>query len=493
MRKTCIYILLFVLVFTGCLPTPTEEVVIHKNEGTLEQQLSATAAPAYRVEIKVAAAQTQAPAETEKPVETAPQSTEAAPAQNGLQLALGAPERVQETFEGEAVGGRLTVVMDADVEIPPVEKVPVLRGQVGYEPEKAAERITKLLLGDGPYIRPGHSERGYLQPQIEFYQRWLEALEQKPYGPGADYDAIRENLQENFNTLTQIYRDATGADDRPDKPWTGSFADAKEAFSISDGKKGFGIIGGGEVFSYGASSCGCTGSGILMDNPRGPRNEEEKEWLQHAVDFAKGLGYGEVIPQFINDDDESTRMRYETETGFDSGCKHFTLLPVYEGIPVYPYTTMYGSDTGRQAAGIPFARNLEQEEIFGTLYQGEVVKLQWNSPFTVTGVENENVPLLPFERIMEIFKRQVFMSVYLDEGHPMTYCVTKVQFSYMRVQVRDKSDYYLLPVWDFVGYVEHDWNMTPGERAVSRSLYNSMSVLTINGVDGSVLDRFLGY
>ena len=51
MRKICIYILLFVLIFTGCLPTPTEEVVIHKNEGTLEQQISATAAPAYRITI----------------------------------------------------------------------------------------------------------------------------------------------------------------------------------------------------------------------------------------------------------------------------------------------------------------------------------------------------------------------------------------------------------------------------------------------------------
>ena len=51
MRKICIFILLFVLIFTGCLPTPTEEVVIHKNEGTLEQQLSATAAPAYQITI----------------------------------------------------------------------------------------------------------------------------------------------------------------------------------------------------------------------------------------------------------------------------------------------------------------------------------------------------------------------------------------------------------------------------------------------------------
>ena len=37
---------------------------------------------------------------------------------------------------------------------------------------------------------------------------------------------------------------------------------------------------------------------------------------------------------------------------------------------------------------------------------------------------SKNVPLLPFERIMEIFKRQVFMSVYCDQGHPITYKIT---------------------------------------------------------------------
>ena len=230
-----------------------------------------------------------------------------------------------------------------------------------------------------------------------------------------------------------------------------------------------------------------------MDCPRGPRDEEEERDLQNAADFANALGCAQVIPQYINDADEDTRVRCQVETGFDSGYKHFTLLPVYEGIPVYPYTTMYGSDTGRQAAGIPFARNLEQEEIFGTLYNGEVVKLQWNSPFTVLSVENENVPLLSFERIMEIFKRQVFMSVYCDQGHPITYKITAIQFSYMRVQIKDSDDYYLLPVWDFTGYMIHDWQMSPGDMAVARGFFHSMSILTINAVDGSVLDRFLGY
>lgn len=486
MRKPCMFIMLFVLIFTGCLPTPAEEVVIHKNEGTLEQQINATAAPAYEITIG-------AEGQTKSEIPAAQRAeTTALPEQNTLRTAVRAPESVQDSFDGPAVGAQLYIQMDAVVEVPNVEKVPVLRGRVGYEPEKAAERIAKVLLGDGPYLRPGNSERAYNQLFMEYYQKWIEALDQKPYGPAADYDQIRENLQQNFDANAEGFRNADTSYDRPSQPWAGSFDDAiKNGISISNGERSFGMVAGNTHFAYGAGSHPSLHG--WMDCPRGPRNQEEEQWLQNAADFANALGCAQVIPQYINDADEDTRVRNQVETGFDSGYKHFTLLPVYEGIPVYPYTTMYGSDTGRQAAGVPFARNLEQEEIFGTLYEGEVVKFQWNSPFTVLSVENENVPLLSFERIMEIFKRQVFMSVYCDQGHPITYKITAIQFSYMRVQIKDSDEYYLLPVWDFTGYMVHDWQMSPGDMAVARGFFHSMSILTINAVDGSILDRFLGY
>ena len=108
-------------------------------------------------------------------------------------------------------------------------------------------------------------------------------------------------------------------------------------------------------------------------------------------------------------------------------------------------------------------------------------------------VENENVPLLSFDRIMELFKRQVFRSVYCDPGYDIRYRITAIRFSYMRVQIRESDDYYLLPVWDFTGYMVYDWQMSPGDMAVAQGFFHNMSILTINAVDGSILDRYLGY
>ena len=485
MNRIVAFFLSSLLVLCGHLPTPKVEFVIHKNEGTLKQQIRATAALPCQIIIDV-----DEQKEPEATMREAVEATAAPKEENTLRAAAGAPEMVHDSFDDQAVGARLYIEIDAVVEMPHVEKVPVLRGKVGYQPEKAAEWITKLLLGDGPYIRPGHNGRAHNQLLMEYYQKWIEALDEKPYGPVADYAQIRQNMQQNFDANAESFRNADTSHDRPSQPWTGSFDDAKEAFSIGKGDRSFGIIGGGTLFSYGAGS-----HPYLYDqrnSPRGPRNEAEEQGLQNATAFANALGYTQVIPQYINDADEDTRLRNQVETGFDSGYKHFTLLPVYEGIPVYPYVTMYGSDTGRQAAGIPFARNLDQEEIFGTLYNGEVISLQWNSPFTVLSVENENVPLLSFERIMEIFRRQVFRSMYCDPGHDISYRITAIQFSYMRVQIRDSEFYYLLPVWDFTGYMVYNWQMSPGNMAAAQEFFHNMSILTINAVDGSILDRYLG-
>jgi len=94
------------------------------------------------------------------------------------------------------------------------------------------------------------------------------------------------------------------------------------------------------------------------------------------------------------------------------------------------------------------------------------------------------VTLLPFERVMEIFEKQVFMNVYLDGGE-RTVKVTDVFFSYRCVKMRDSDQYYLLPAWDFVGYD----TLFEGKGLVKWK----GSILSINAVDGSILNDLLGY
>ena len=116
---------------------------------------------------------------------------------------------------------------------------------------------------------------------------------------------------------------------------------------------------------------------------------------------------------------------------------------------------------------------------------GRLASLTWIDPLEVLGVENENVPLLPFDTVLDIFQKQVFMNIYLDSGE-RTIKVTDIYFSYRCVKKRDSDEYYLLPMWDFVGYD------TIFESLQKRHDIHE-SILSINAIDGSILNDLLGY
>ena len=80
--------------------------------------------------------------------------------------------------------------------------------------------------------------------------------------------------------------------------------------------------------------------------------------------------------------------------------------------------------------------------------------------------------------------------------------IDKICLSYM--QVRKDSDLtrtYYIPVWDVIGTMHHvysdDYTPSNGGFLVDengeRIAYENCSVLTINAIDGSIVDRGLGY
>ncbi len=467
-----IAVLLFALLLFACQPTPAQEIVVNKAEGSLEQRISGTAVPDYR--------ETYESVETETPNEPT------------LRTSLNVPERVQEKFDGNAVGAHLYLEIDAITDVPNVTRVPVLRGHIIDEIPTETERLCKLLLGDGPYLCPGRDRIAKTRKEMENTQAWLDALERQPYGPYADYDALRAWLEEKLQMAVRELADPQEGDRRAPEPWTGSFADVGYGIALGNETHSFSLTE--DLFQYAIAAP------YLMSHDtnrnRGPKSAEEQALLDGAAAFGSSLGFTETIPRTINCYDESQRMRFHSETGFDNGCYTFTLLPVYAGIPLYPYTTNYGSDTGLQAAGVHYDADKRQEQIFGSLENGMVVSLQWNFPFRVTDTENENIALLPFDEIMNTFRRQVFMNQYLDNGCDETIHITDIRFSYMRVKIRDSADYYLLPVWDFLGYeVDSEWDQraSAGELELARSWWNDQSLLTINAIDGSVINRNAGY
>jgi hypothetical protein len=157
-----------------------------------------------------------------------------------------------------------------------------------------------------------------------------------------------------------------------------------------------------------------------------------------------------------------------------------------DGLP-----TTYTSDGCYSAQDDQQASPWEYESISVYIDDSGIVGFEWHSPYLVTGTKLEDAKVLPFQKIMEIFKK---MSIARYAGAPSgcshDFQITKIQFGLTRVTEQNKRDAgILVPVWDFFGTKTF---MRDG--AVESVIADpERSCLTINAIDGSVINRNLGY
>ena len=182
-------------------------------------------------------------------------------------------------------------------------------------------------------------------------------------------------------------------------------------------------------------------------------------------------------------------------------------LPVYENFPLsdLPYPSMEW-DEERYA---PFY-NYEELEII--IADGEVVHVSWSSPLDVT-VENPAVAELSFDQIMERFGEQMEASYPLDwfqhgetcfKVHEAEIKITEIQRGFARILVPDATmEYYLIPAWSFYGVIgtryddqtklSYGYDTTDDLGNTVHHEEKPVHRLTLNALDGSVVNTLLGY
>ena len=102
--------------------------------------------------------------------------------------------------------------------------------------------------------------------------------------------------------------------------------------------------------------------------------------------------------------------------------------------------------------------------------------------------------LLPFEKIYEIAQMILPLAHMEHEKYyenAAVLIVDKIQLNYCRVQRRDKPGQFVMtPVWDFFGS-----RAVENEDGTMRlfDINPNNSLLTVNAIDGTVIDRNYGY
>ena len=162
--------------------------------------------------------------------------------------------------------------------------------------------------------------------------------------------------------------------------------------------------------------------------------------------------------------------------------RHLNGIPVNDSYGGENMTANYGYTSG---LGVVTAVVRDQ----GLCY------LSYRNPYDVGETVEENVDLLPFSDIWDIFSNLALLSIQhleIDENLQKNELeIYQVRFGYMTLLQPDGS-YRYTPVWDFYGRRYLAGTGTYGH-AHEFDPIEGLSELTINAVNGTVIDRLLGY
>ena len=138
-----------------------------------------------------------------------------------------------------------------------------------------------------------------------------------------------------------------------------------------------------------------------------------------------------------------------------------------------------------------------------TIYVNEngVVYFSWQNPYSEPEIQTADSQLMSFSDVSDIFAKMIMVKnsnqkVINDKNGFVvinSIDIDKVSLNMMRI--RDKNNYeqgLLVPVWDFWGTISYELEDEAYRDVVYNGKYYSIH-LTVNAIDGTIIDRELGY
>lgn len=422
--------------------------------------------------------------------------------------ALFASLEVPERFTGEWTGlnGKLTVKADAEILLPDADKIPTGRVTAREFNQDDLDNFLRVFLKGQPYYEVVEITRQQAQERLEYYQAMQRG--EIPLQNGADYEDLPDAIAEYAEAVR------TAPDENELRLAATSFVDKSYLAEMN----GWGTVDGKEVHldvihwgddnfdkaayfvsSYGDwnNSYSIPSAHVENDLPRErvfPSFSEE-EALQMGDALMDELGLGDVkcdliepvfffnYAYYYSEEEHGGWANMDPDALIEDTGYRLRYMRCVNGFPI-SWTPHAGSAVEHEAAHDAFW-SYEQMEVCVTA--DGVVYFSWESPYNEPTVELEDTQLMSFTEITDIFQRMVMVkNSYLEDGDGTTYYVDRVHLGLMRIKAKDtRGEGLLIPVWDFWG--TRDFPADSGEYVDEQIL------LTINAIDGTVIDRDLGY
>lgn len=500
-KRTAAFFLAGSLLLTGCQKTPEEKIV--KEKGTVSVE-------SYR---------------------------EAEPKAEGKSLRerVEAPESY--SAQGKSEDGIFTMKAEAAVEVPEAKAVSVYRIGAEELTQDFIDRFTESFLGDAPiyddYSYTVATKEDILK-ELEELKGYQAAGNEDPYGYRADYKkqcqemgepCDEETLDAVFNLQRAIDSAQEAYEEAPDKiekqriePVLGANESlgekARDMFSgvaEKDGREyGLWFHRDGQsslaakvgLYENGGSIWAMASEYDAMEEEGLPSREQVEEWAgdqEQAREMAERYISGCGLTDFSVQGSDLVVAGRESGGGsesfydYEEGAWAFYFTRVLDGIPL-----TYEMEPG---AAVESMDSVVEPWLYESctvivnkegLCWAEIANL-----YRVEEVQVKNVELKSFSEIGSIFEKMIIIknSGLENQGiKKRDMQVFRVSLGYMRIYDpgTDARSGLLVPVWDFFCKEAFETEME-GEEYDYRVDYSYRSAMTVNAVDGTVIDRGLGY
>lgn len=516
MRKRLAWIMAGALMVTlsGCAGNPEESVVKEKNMDKMLQQAQATDHANSYEEVKEEMKQY---------------------------------ESYQKKFKDKNL--HVTVNVDAKVEVPGVDKLSVYRVRAKKIKQEFLDRVRTALTPDTVYYEGNKSNartKAVIAQEINEHKEWIRQAKKENPEQVEEYEQSLADLEKEYKTAPNKVELTDYPTDNKIKNIKDLYESDKDDTFYSwlydlhkDGQVFYGVSDGGDgnfhqlfmqnsddygnCLRYESGKNGYAEQHIYSafvdsDIPFIVPKEEGKE--PNFSDNGKGIEMeGDANVQCV-DNEPLTLTETDAEQKVTALLKQLGLeeYQCYDK-GVYAQLIKQGDDGSQQYRNIyrflclrklddVFVSNLAGYKMTDGFQGGQHVKKVWGnegiavavndsgivgfhylSPLSVDETVVETSRVKPFREIRDTFEKMVVIENAPDsaegegETQNVSVEVTDVRLIYTRISEKDSFDTGLVvPVWNFEGTVTDEYGTQ-----------NKGTVLSINAIDGSVIDQELGY
>ncbi len=520
-----------ILFLTACQSTPEQPVVMQKDlEQMIEQGMEESSGE-----------------------ESGEESTATPQPEAGLSYAqlcehFGVPER----YTASITQGKLTINCDVQIELPETMQLPMARVESGSFSQEQVYTFWNALVGDTPmYIWPEQADKEYYQQEIldakaqlaaetdesrkQGIQGLIDYLE-KEYRDAPDHiDLVTADGTFIEKEMTEVGIDGSLGTYQTLHTTSAPFEEKAMTFYVNndvENPTGAVYSGRDEQGNYhtlaprSAASLGFKREDELYDFYWQGNVLSEVSELLETGEAAQGCEL-EATPQQAKDMVEQFLSDVQVEDMMIDTAFLCTSNPMIQ-IGAGEYEGYRDDDPGQQAYVFRLLRQLDGVKTESThswsqtsveIAQGDekmavgkewayeymiiavdddgICYLNWMAPLEITELLTQDTAMKPWSDIQSVFEKMIVIKnadyEKMESIKSLQLDITHVSLSLQRIMERDSyTTGLLVPVWNFYGTTTFTDYTEEGERSIKMdSYYNPL--ISINGIDGSVIDVESGY